>query len=92
MARRRAQMFPQSKEDFKTKPNEVKLRTARFLGADAAKKERMMAEFGWAWRQTKLLQDIFTKDVSEAETYVTFEPSDFFFLGDRTTSGLKYRV
>jgi len=64
LARKRAQMFPQSKEDFKTKPNDVKIRAARFLCADRAKQEKMLTDYQWAWRQVKPLQDVFAKDVS----------------------------
>jgi len=57
-------MFPQSKDDFYNKPNDVRVRAARFLVADPARQERMLSEFQWAWRQVKPLQDIFSKDVS----------------------------
>ncbi|PPQ85283.1 hypothetical protein CVT25_010056 [Psilocybe cyanescens] len=57
-------MFPQSKEDFDSKPTETKLRAARFLVADPARQERLLNDYGWAWRQVQPLIDIFKKDVS----------------------------
>ncbi len=57
-------MFPQSKEQFESKPNDVKIRVARFLVADPVRQEKMLNDYQWAWRQVKPLMDIFTKDVS----------------------------
>ena len=61
--KRREQMFPTSFEDFKGKPRDIQLRAARFLVADAAKQERMLTEFNWAWRQVQPLKDVFNKNV-----------------------------
>jgi len=57
-------MFPQSKGQFGSKPNDAKIRVARFLVADPMRQEKMLGDFQWAWRQVKPLMDIFTKDVS----------------------------
>lgn len=60
--RRRDAMFPMSAADFTTKPGDVQLRAARFLTADAAKQEKMLAEFGWAWRQVDPLKAEFASN------------------------------
>lgn len=83
LARRRAQMFPQSKEDFKIKPNEVKMRAARFLVADRVRQEKFLAEYQWAWRQVKPLQEIFLQDVSNACELRSMWRNFFFFLQDQ---------
>ena len=62
--RQQKQMFPQSKGQFGSKPNDAKIRVARFLVADPMRQEKMLGDFQWAWRQVKPLMDIFTKDVS----------------------------
>jgi len=62
LRRQREQMFPQSKEEFNTKANGVKMRVARFLIADAARQE-MLDDFNWVGRQVKPLQTVFVKDV-----------------------------
>lgn len=61
--RRRDAMFPMSAADFTTKPADVQLRAARFLTADAAKQEKMLSEFGWAWRQVDPLKTEFASNV-----------------------------
>lgn len=63
MRKKREQFFPQSKDDFYSKPADVRIRASRFLIADYSKQEKMMNEFGWAHRQVKPLQDIFKQDV-----------------------------
>ncbi|KAF8884075.1 hypothetical protein CPB84DRAFT_1789564 [Gymnopilus junonius] len=62
LRRQRELMFPQSKEEWATKPQDVRLRVARFLVADPAKHERFLSDFGWAWRQVQPLLDVFKKD------------------------------
>jgi hypothetical protein len=91
LARRRAQMFPQSKEDFKTKPADVKLRAARFLIADRARQERMLTEYGWAWRQVKALQDAFAKDVRVPSLFFGVGVLSDFLLFARISLGRRYR-
>lgn len=67
LRRQREQMFPQSKEEFNTKANDVKMRVARFLIADTAKQEKMLDDYNWVWRQVKPLQTVFVKDVRDIE-------------------------
>jgi len=56
--------FPQSKEEFEHKPKDMQTRVARFLAAEKTQKEKLLAEFDWAWRQTEPLEKIFKTDVS----------------------------
>ena len=56
--------FPQTKEEFENKPKDMQTRVARFLVAEKAQKEKLLAEFDWAWRQTEPLEKIFKTDVS----------------------------
>ncbi|KAF9440735.1 hypothetical protein P691DRAFT_740020 [Macrolepiota fuliginosa MF-IS2] len=53
--RRRDAQFPLSLAEFQAKPRDIQIRIATWLSADNIKKERMMNEFGWVWRQTKSL-------------------------------------
>lgn len=62
--------FPQSKEEFENKPKDMQIRVARFLVAEKTQKEKLLAEFDWAWRQTEPLEKIFKTDVSN--TLVSF--------------------
>ena len=91
LERKRAQMFPNSKEDFKTKSNDIKIRAARFLCADHAKQEKMLTEYQWAWRQVKPLQDVFAKDVSSGYE-IRITRFDFFFLQDQFRSEMQGMV
>ncbi|KAL9713878.1 hypothetical protein Ac2012v2_003490 [Leucoagaricus gongylophorus] len=43
--------FPLTLEEFRSKPRAIQIRVANYLSFDAAKRERMMTEFGWAYRQ-----------------------------------------
>lgn len=56
--------FPQTKEEFEHKPKDMQTRVARFLAAEKTQKEKLLAEFNWAWRQTEPLEKIFKTDVS----------------------------
>lgn len=63
--KRREADFPASIEDYHTKPADVKMRVARFLHTtNEARQEKMLSEFGWAWRQVKPLQEVYRKNVS----------------------------
>ena len=64
LRRQREQMFPQSTEEWASKPHDVRLRVARFLVADDTRKEKFMSDFGWAWRQVTPLVEEFKKNVS----------------------------
>jgi len=56
--------FPVSIEDFKAKSKDVQHRAARFLVlADGTRQEKMLAEYGWVWRQVKPLQEEMAKNV-----------------------------
>lgn len=81
LRRQREQIFPQSKEEFNTKANDIKLRVARFLVADPARQEKMLSDYNWAWRQVKPLQDVFVKDVRDVPVFLC--PSKFLkvFIG-----------
>ncbi len=56
--------FPRNIADWRTKSRDVRLRVARFLDGDSGRQDRMMSEFGWAWRQTLSLKDEYSKSVS----------------------------
>lgn len=56
--------FPHTKEEFENKAKDMQIRVARFLAAEKAQKEKLLAEFDWAWRQTEPLEKIFKTDVS----------------------------
>lgn len=56
--------FPQTKEEFENKAKDLQIRVARFLAAEKPQKEKLLAEFDWAWRQTEPLEKIFKTDVS----------------------------
>jgi len=62
-ARRRQEgQFPVSIEDFRRKPKDVQHRAARFLVLDdGVRQEKMLTEYGWAWRQVKPLQEEMAK-------------------------------
>ncbi|TFK39556.1 hypothetical protein BDQ12DRAFT_698183 [Crucibulum laeve] len=55
--------FPMSADDFYTKQKDMQLRAARFLMAEKTKQEKMLSEFGWAWRQVEPLKADFDKNV-----------------------------
>ncbi|KAG6884292.1 hypothetical protein C0993_012437 [Termitomyces sp. T159_Od127] len=67
--KRREADFPTSIEDYHSKSADVKMRVARFLQTtDEARQEKMLSDFGWAWRQVKPLQEIYKKnDAFKAE-------------------------
>ena len=46
------------------KDKNVQARVSRFLMADQHVKEKMLAEFGWAYRQVKPLEDEYANNVS----------------------------
>ncbi|KIM38305.1 hypothetical protein M413DRAFT_244181 [Hebeloma cylindrosporum] len=54
--------FPQTTEEFESKPMDMQIRVARFLTAEKAQKEKLLSEFDWAWRQTEALEKIFKAD------------------------------
>jgi hypothetical protein len=62
--RRRDAAFPLSLVDFHSKPRDIQIRVANFLSSDARKKEKMMSEFGWAYRQVDVLVKEFGSNVS----------------------------
>ena len=48
-----------------TKGRDVRRRATVFLTTtDMAAKEKMLSEYGWAWRQVRPLMEVFEKDVS----------------------------
>jgi hypothetical protein len=68
--KRRDAQFPATKEEWRAcARREAQLRVARFLmlghgELERAERERLMAAFGWAWRQVKPLCDVYENDVS----------------------------
>lgn len=63
--RKQDAIFPTSVDDFrKIRTREIQLRIARFLTSDDRSRERMMSEFGWAYRQISPLLQEYRADVS----------------------------
>ncbi|KAJ7250593.1 hypothetical protein C8J57DRAFT_956663, partial [Mycena rebaudengoi] len=55
--------LPQSTEEYHVLKKEVKQHVARFLVLDTdVKKEKMLTEYNWAWRQVQPLIDDFKTD------------------------------
>ncbi|KAF8074644.1 hypothetical protein FPV67DRAFT_1474339 [Lyophyllum atratum] len=71
--KRQEAAFPINIEDYNSKSKDVQLRVARFLTlTDKVRQEKMLSEFGWAWRQVKPLQEIFGKnDVFKSDILVS---------------------
>jgi hypothetical protein len=62
--RRQEAQFPVSIEDFRRKSKDIRHRAARFLVLDDdVRQEKMLTEFGWAWRQVGPLQAEMAKNV-----------------------------
>ncbi|KAJ3575775.1 hypothetical protein NP233_g873 [Leucocoprinus birnbaumii] len=62
--RQRDAAFPMTLEEFHLKPRDIQIRVANFLSSDDVKRERMMSEFGWAWRQvTPLIREFGTNSL-----------------------------
>jgi len=58
--RRRDSAFPASIQGYyRIRNKDIQLRVARFLTSDNNGKERMLSEFGWAWRQVRNLEEEF---------------------------------
>jgi hypothetical protein len=61
---RQEAQFPVSIEDFRRRSKDVQHRAARFLVlSDDARQEKMLTEFGWAWRQVRPLQEEMANNV-----------------------------
>lgn len=65
--------FPRNMADWRTKSKDVRLRVARFLDGDSVRQDRMMSEFGWAWRQTQPLKAEYSKSVSRGPSLTVYE-------------------
>lgn len=65
--------FPGNMAEWRTKSKDVRLRVARFLNGDSTKQDKMMAEFGWAWRQTLPLTAEYSKSVSRDPFLTVYE-------------------
>jgi hypothetical protein len=61
--RREDAQFPQDVADWRTKSRDVRLRVARFLDGDNTRKEKMLSEYNWAWRQIMPLKEEYSKNV-----------------------------
>jgi len=60
--KRREAEFPASVEEFFTKPEDVQRRAVLLLTtSDPHQQERLLTEYGWAWRQVRPLQEAFQK-------------------------------
>ncbi|KAF8994595.1 hypothetical protein BDQ17DRAFT_1251623 [Cyathus striatus] len=62
--------FPQTIDEYYEKDTDAQLRVAKFLRLDGdgpsgkSRQEKMMGEFGWAWRQVEPLLQAFKSNVS----------------------------
>jgi hypothetical protein len=65
--------FPRNMADWHTKSKDVRLRVARFLDGDSTRQEKMMNEFGWAWRQTAPLKAEYSRSVSRDPFFTDYE-------------------
>ncbi|TEB19060.1 hypothetical protein FA13DRAFT_1698201 [Coprinellus micaceus] len=59
-----ASKFPQSVFELNDSPKEVQQRVAKFLLSGKQGQEKMLDEFGWAWRQTEALMNEYKTNVS----------------------------
>lgn len=75
--------FPLTLEEFRSKPRAIQIRVANYLSFDAAKRERMMTEFGWAYRQVIPLVREFEMNVSLLIFFIDYAKGSrsFFFEG-----------
>ncbi|KAI0306034.1 hypothetical protein B0F90DRAFT_1814841 [Multifurca ochricompacta] len=63
--KRREAQFPPSVAEFYTiQDKELQQRVARFLASDAVVQDKMLNEYGWAWRQVQGLKEAYSKDTS----------------------------
>ncbi|KAI0825613.1 hypothetical protein BC629DRAFT_1448788 [Irpex lacteus] len=63
--RKRDAQFPGSALEWRAiKDKDIQARIGRFLGASPVIKERMLEEFGWAYRQVRPLEEEYTKNIA----------------------------
>ncbi|KAF9564927.1 hypothetical protein CPC08DRAFT_220429 [Agrocybe pediades] len=56
--------FPETIQEFDTKPRDYQLRIAMWLLADTeARREKYMSQYNWAWMQCTPLLEVFKKDL-----------------------------
>ncbi|TFY71289.1 hypothetical protein EVG20_g1720 [Dentipellis fragilis] len=61
--KRRDAQFPKSVDEYHTIRNkDIQVRVARYLSADKGQQEKIMSEFGWAWRQVQPLLDTYNSN------------------------------
>ncbi|KAA1468994.1 hypothetical protein DENSPDRAFT_834501 [Dentipellis sp. KUC8613] len=61
--KRRDAQFPKSVHEYHLIRNkDIQVRVARFLSAEKGQQEKMMSEFGWAWRQVQPLLDTYNSN------------------------------
>ncbi|KAI9464819.1 hypothetical protein F5148DRAFT_1209357 [Russula earlei] len=61
--KRREIQFPQTAAEFNfIQDKELQQRIARFLASDAIVQDKMLNEYGWAWRQVQGLKEEYLKD------------------------------
>jgi len=56
--------FPLTLEEFHSRSRSIQVRVANYLNSDAAKRGRMMTEFGWTYREVNPLTREFEINVS----------------------------
>ncbi|EKM50209.1 uncharacterized protein PHACADRAFT_188531 [Phanerochaete carnosa HHB-10118-sp] len=60
--------FPGSIAQWRSENPDIQLRVAKFLVSDKSAKERMLSQFGWAWRQVEPLEkDYATNNTFQAD-------------------------
>jgi len=62
--RKQEAAFPLTLEEFRSKPRSIQVRVASYLSSDAAKRERVMTEFGWMYKEVTPLTREFEMNVS----------------------------
>ena len=56
--------FPLTLEEFRSRSRSIQVRVASYLSSGAAKRERVMTEFGWTYGEVTLLTREFEMNVS----------------------------
>jgi len=56
--------FPLTLEEFRSRSRSIQVRVASYLSSNAAKRERVMTEFGWTYKEVTPLTREFEMNVS----------------------------
>ncbi|TEB06394.1 hypothetical protein FA13DRAFT_1807125 [Coprinellus micaceus] len=70
-----ASKFPQSVFELNDSPKEVQQRVAKFLLSGKQGQEKMLDEFGWAWRQTEALMNEYKTNLIFAASMRSLDPN-----------------